>query len=169
VAETFQRERRDVLFCRTRWVDAELRSLGELAPTPRWLTATAHACLGWCYMSASSTFMTPKLYREQRGFDRSFLKSSDYEFYTRVLCQQIPFSRVQTTVSMYRRHDDNESGRQDDDFWRDYHMVRQRFAPKSMLMQKLCSLLLKTWIYARNPAWAYHQLIRKLRSGHLRG
>lgn len=169
VAETFQRERRDVLFCRTRWVDAKLRSLGELTPAPRWLNASAHACLGWCYMSASSTFMTTKFYREKGGFDRSFLKSSDYEFFTRVLFLQIPFSRVPTTISMYRRHNDNESCQQDDDYWRDYHMVRQKFAPKNYFLQILLGLTLKSWIYARNPFWAYHQLIRKLRSGHLRG
>lgn len=169
VAETFQRERRDVLFCRTCWVDAQLRSLGELAPAPSWLTASAHACLGWCYMSASSTFMTPKLYREQGGFDRSFLKSSDYEFFTRVLWLKIPVSRVQKTISMYRRHEDNESCRQDEDYWRDYHMVRQKFAPKIDFVQGFLGLALKTWIYARNPFWAYHQFKRKLRSGHLRG
>ena len=169
VAETFQRERRNVLFCRTRWVDAHLHSLGGLAPAPRWLAASAHACLGWCYMSASSTFMTTKFYREQGGFDRSYLKSSDYEFFTRVLWLKIPFSRVPKTISMYRRHDDNESCRQDDDYWRDYHMVRQKFAPKNYFLQILLGLALKTWIYARNPFWAFHQLKRKLRSGHLRG
>ena len=169
VAETFCRESRDVLFCRTRWVDGDLRSLGELAPAPPWLTASAHACLGWCYMSASSTFMTPKLYREQAGFDRSYLKSSDYEFFTRVLWLKIPVSRIQKVISMYRRHQENESCRQDESYWRDDRMVRQKFAPKNHFVQTLLGLSLKTWIYARNPFWAYHQLSRKLRSGHFRG
>ena len=169
IAETFRSERRDLLFCRTRWVDSELGSLGELAPTPHWLTAQVHASLGWCYMSASSTYITPKLYRELGGFDHSYTKSSDYEFYTRLLKKRIPFSRVHKTVSLYRRHDDNESLRQDANYWRDFYMVRKTYAPKGKIATCFCGALLKTWIYGRNPKWAYHQIKRKLRSGSMVG
>ena len=169
IAETFRRERRDAIFCRTRWVDSDLASLGELAPTPHWLTAHAHASLGWCYMSASSTYITPKLYHELGGFDRSYTKSSDYEFYTRMLKLQIPYSRVQKTVSMYRRHNNNESLRQDDEYWRDFKMVRKTYAPNSKIATFFWGALVKTWIYGRNPKWAYHQISRKLRSGSMVG
>jgi len=169
IAETFQSECREALFCRTRWVDERLKSLGELAPAPNWLTAHAHASLGWCYMSASSTFITPQLYRAIGGFDRSYTKSSDYEFYTRMLNLRIPCSRVQKTVSMYRRHNDNESLKKDAEYWRDCDMVRQSYAPKSKLVTTMWAVLLKAWIYGRNPRWAFHQIRRKLRTGSIRG
>lgn len=169
VARTYQRERRDVLFCRTRWVDDDLKSLGELAPTPRWLSARAHATLGWCYMAASATFIGAELYRKLGGFDRSYLKSSDYEFYTRILEMKIPFSTVNCPISLYRRHDHNESLKRDSAYWRDCGMVLENFAPKRPLINGLIGWMLKGWIYARNPKWSYHQLTRKLRSGTLRG
>ncbi len=169
IAQTFRSERRDVLFCRTRWVDSELASLGELAPTPHWLTAQVHASLGWCYMSESSTYISPKLYHALGGFDHSYIKSSDYEFYTRLLKKRIPFSRVHRTVSLYRRHNDNESLRQDKEYWRDFNMVRKTYAPRSKVATLFLGALLKTWIYGRNPKWAYHQIRRKLRSGSMVG
>ncbi len=169
VAQAYRRERRDVLFCRTRWVDANLKSLGELAPPPKWMSAQTHASLGWCYMAASATFIARELYRKLGGFDRSFEKSSDYEFYTRILNQRIPYSTVDSVTSMYRRHDDNESLKRDNSYWRDCNMVRERYAAKNPVINGLISWMFKAWIYARNPKWSYHQLARKVRSRTIRG
>lgn len=169
VAEIYQRDCRDVLFCGTRWVDANLKSLGELVPTPQWMNAQTHATLGWCYMAASATFIGKGLYQELGGFDRSFANSSDYEFYTRVLNKRIPYSTVDTVVSMYRRHNDNESLKRDDSNRKDCDRVREKYGPKSPLVKEFMCWMLKAWIYFRNPKWSYHQLARKVRSRTLRG
>jgi glycosyltransferase involved in cell wall biosynthesis len=169
VAEAFHRDRHEAIFCRTRWVDAELRTLGELAPPPHWLTAKIHASLGWSYISACASFVTPNLYRRLGGFDRSYSKSLDYEFSNRILFNKLPFSRVNQSVCMYRRHEENASLLHDADCTREARMVQQKYGSKNSLMTQLSRMALQIWIYSRNPQWAYYQIARKLRSGKIRG
>lgn len=164
VADVFLAEKREVIFCRARWVDTNLRSLGELAPLPYWCTSTAHASLGWCYVTACSSYITPRLYRELGGFDRNYTISEDYEFFTRILHRGIPFSRVNAPVGMYRRHNGNESMRKDDTYWGDLEKVQTRYAPKNVNVRKLWGVAFRSWIYGRNLNWAMHQFYRKLNS-----
>jgi glycosyltransferase involved in cell wall biosynthesis len=163
VARVYQSERREVIFGRSRWVAADQRSLGELSAFPRWCPAFMHASMGWCYATASATFVTPQIYRSLGGFDVSFTKLEDYEFVTRVLSRKIPFSTIQQPISLYRRHDDNESLQQDSTYWRDLDVIHQRYAPKNPWLRRGCEVLMKSWVYARNPAWAYHQLRGKFK------
>ena len=167
VAKVYNSEQREVIFCRARWVDSDLKSLGELAPLPRWCTSHAHASLGWCYVSACASYITPRLYRELGGFDRNFTISEDYEFFTRILHRGIPFSRVNAPVGMYRRHNDNESMRKDDLYWGDLQRVQSAYAPKNRNVRKLWSVAFRSWIYGRNWNWALHQFYRKLHSRSL--
>ncbi|MDA0661171.1 MAG: glycosyltransferase, partial [Planctomycetota bacterium] len=151
VADTYLRQRRDLIFCRTRWADEYLNSLGELAPIPTWFTASAHACLNWCYMAASATFVTPTLYRELSGFDRTFAKSEDYEFFTRLLAKKVPFSQINKTVSIYRRHQNNDSVHQDEDYWNDFRLVQEKYAPTNLIHLWILRGMVKSWVYGRNP------------------
>lgn len=169
VAERFRRDGREAIFGCTRWVDAELRSLGELAPPPTWLSAKAHASIGWCCISATSSFITPRLYRDLGGFDRRYAKNEDYEFFTRILSHEVPFSRINEAISLYRRHAENTSMQQDADYRNDYRLLLAEYAPKNRLTRRFWSIVLKSWIYTRNPTWAYHQIRHKLISRSFRG
>jgi glycosyltransferase involved in cell wall biosynthesis len=169
VAECYRAEQRPVIFCRARWCDAQLRSLGELAPPPRWLSASMHSSLGWNYIGAASSFLTSSLYRDLGGFDREFHKAEDYELFTRILAKRIPYSTLDQAVCVYRRHGRNDSLVHDDRYHHDLARVRDLYCPTSRWQQALLGNLFKTWIYVRNPAWSYHQLKRKLMSARLRG
>lgn len=162
VAEIYEQERNEVIFGRTRWVNRELESLGELAPLPKWCHACMHASLGWCYVAACSSYVTPHLYKQLGGFRREFKISEDYEFFTRILAMDIPFSRLDRPIGMYRRHDDNESMQKDERYWADLRRVEQLYAPKSPWMRFFYGLLFRSWIYGRNRAWAFHQVARKV-------
>jgi glycosyltransferase involved in cell wall biosynthesis len=164
VAETFEREQREVIFGAARWVGRDLKSLGELAPLPRWCHAPMHASLGWCYIAACSTFITPGLYRTLGGFRREFTISEDYEFFTRILKMRIAFSRINRPIGMYRRHDDNESMRKDERYWTDLKRVQQLYAPESSWLRAFYGSLFRAWIYSRNTSWAFHQVNRKIRN-----
>lgn len=169
VASTYRKEQREVIFGRSRWVDGNLRSLGELAPLPNWCSAAVHASLGWCYATASATFLSPQVYLKLGGFDMGFHKSEDYDLVTRILHQRIPFSRVSRTISLYRRHDNNESMQHDTQYWSDLEKVQARFAPPNRIRRCLFCLLMKSWVYARNPNWSWHQLKHKFQNGSFRG
>lgn len=162
VAESFERERREVILGATRWVDRDLKSLGELVPLPTWCHAPMHASLGWCYIAACSSYVTPNLYRSLGGFRREFTISEDYEFFTRILARKIPFSRIHRPIGMYRRHDDNESMQKDERYWTDLKRVEQLYAPKSPSLRSLYGFLFRAWIYCRNRNWAFHQVSRKI-------
>lgn len=169
VAEVYRSETRPVIFCRARWCDANLQSLGELAPPPRWLTARMHASLGWNYIGAASTFVSSRLYGELGGFDREFHKAEDYELFTRILARRVPYSTLDQAVCVYRRHGQNDSLIHDDRYHEDLARVRNLYCPGSGWQRTCLGNLFKSWIYLRNPAWSYHQIKRKLTSARLRG
>ncbi len=169
VAEIWRREQRPWVVCRCRWSDAELRSRGELAPAPAWLTAATHACLGWNYFGMISTFVTPQLYRELGNFDTTLTRCEDYDFFTRAIARDIPFSRLNRTVAIFRMHGDNSSAVQNSELDRCYRTVVQRYGPESRSLQLLLELGFKSWIYIRHPHWAYHQIRCKIRAHSLRG
>ncbi|MCA9149687.1 MAG: glycosyltransferase, partial [Planctomycetales bacterium] len=160
VAETWRREQRSLVLCRSRWTDGSLNSLGELAPAPRWLTASIHASLGWNYLGAANTFITPSLYRELGGFDETLRRSEDYEFFTRCLARQVPFSRVNQTVCLFRRHGDNASLQHDETYAADLARICRDYGPSSQSLAKFYGNAFRAWIYLRNPSWSAHQLRR---------
>lgn len=162
VAELWKKEQRPIVVGRSRWCTADLQSLGELAPPPRWLTAPIHACLGWNYLGAANCFIDPYLYRTLGGFDPTFVRAEDYEFYTRVLSQKIAFSRLPQTVCIYRRHGANESVQGKWKAKSQHALIRQRYGPRSSWTQPMLSLAMKSWVYSRNLAWAYHQIRGKI-------
>src|SRR6185437_11662219 len=47
VVKTYERDRRPWVVGGLRWIDAEGRSLGDLAAPPRWMTRHMLAALGW--------------------------------------------------------------------------------------------------------------------------
>ncbi len=162
VAEVWKRDQRQVVVARSRWCTAGLHSLGELAPPPRWLSAPIHACLGWNYLGAANCFIDPNLYRKLGGFDPAFVRAEDYEFYTRVLSQRIPISRLNRTVCIYRRHGANESVQGKHKAQHQHEVIRQRYGPRYHWTQPLLSWGMKSWVYGRNLAWAYHQILGKI-------
>jgi glycosyltransferase involved in cell wall biosynthesis len=162
VAAAWRQEQRSIIFARSRWCSADLRTLGELAPPPRWMTATMHACLGWNYVGAANCFIAPSLYRELGGFDPTFPRAEDYEFYTRVLSRQIPFTRLNQAVCIYRRHGQNESVRYQVHSHGEHETIQQRYGPRTRWAPAFLRWGLKSWIYGRNLTWAYHQLSGKL-------
>jgi glycosyltransferase involved in cell wall biosynthesis len=169
VANVYRGEHKPVILCRSQWGDHELRSLGELAPPPRWLSAPMHASLGWNYIGAASTFLTPELYKQLGGFDRTFHKAEDYELYTRILARGIAYSTLDRSVCIYRRHGKNDSLNHDERYHEDLERVRQLYCPQNSIKRWLLRNLFKLWVYGTNRSWAYHQLKRKLGSRRLRG
>ena len=169
VADVYRRERRQVILGRARWTNENLESRGELSAAPHWMSAAAHASLGWNYLGAANAFVTPQLYKDIGGFREDFTKAEDYEFFTRVLAKRIPFSRVDTTVSLFRRHGDNSSLEHDEKYFRDVNAVLREYGPKSKVVQRLYCNFMKSWIYLRHPEWAYHQLRNKIVQRRLHG
>ena len=166
-ADIYRRERRDVIFGGVQWSDGAGAVFGQLSAPPWWLTAEAHASLGWNYLGAANIFVTPQLYRRLGGFDESFTKAEDYEFYTRILAEKIPWSRFPGTVCNYRRHGNNDSLDRNDAYTREVDAVLDRFGPKNPWRQRQLRWLLKSWIYLRHPMWAVHQMRAKLQSRSL--
>ena len=137
VAATWRREQRPLVFCRARWTDGDLRSLGELAPPPKWLSARAHATLGWNYLGAASSFISPALYRQLGGFDENLRRAEDYEFFTRALAREVSFSRVNQTVCLFRRHGANASLQHDQAYRQDIQRICQQYGPSLPPLSRL--------------------------------
>lgn len=164
VVAEFDRFPSDAIFARTRWVDPQLRSLGELAPLPRWCSAKTHASLGWCYQADCSTFVTKKVYDSFGGFDRSYSMCIDYEFTTRLLEKRVSIGRVNDVVGMYCRHSENQSTLRVQDLRSDLRLLWDRYNVNAKAERLFRSGLLKSWVYLRNPKWAFHQLSKKIRA-----
>ena len=162
VVRRFEADRRPLLVGGLRWIDAEGKSLGDIAPPPPWMTRNMMAALGWCYMGHMATFVTRELFDDIGGFDTAFKIAGDYDFLCKALARA-PWSRVPETIACFRRTGANlsmSSPRQSDE----YRMVAERHASRSPVVRAFERQSLRLYANARNPRWAIRKQVDAFRS-----
>lgn len=163
VVRRYEQDRRPWLVGGFRWIDGKGRSIGDIAPPPRWMSGQMMASLGWCCINHMATYVTREFYDELGGFDPAFRYAGDYDLLCKAL-NQAPWSRVPETVACFRRHGANlsmsNSQRQDDEV----RLVEQRYASASRHVRALEKQTLRVYLNARNPTWAIRKQIENLRS-----
>jgi glycosyltransferase involved in cell wall biosynthesis len=152
VVERFETERRPWVVGGFRWVDRQNRSLGDIAPPPRWMTPTMFAALGWCCINHMATYVTRDFYDELGGFDATYRYAGDYDFFAKAL-QRAPYSRVSATLVQFRRHGANMSQSSDPRVAEEVNLVADSFASRSPVRREVDREILRVWLNARNPRW----------------
>ncbi len=163
VVERYEQERRPWLVGGFRWIDGNGKSLGDIAPPPRWMTGRMMASLGWCCINHMATYVTREFYDRLGGFDRSYRYAGDYDFFCKAL-DTAPWSAVPRTVACFRRHGGNltmslsprqiEEGRQ----------VEERYASPSARVRMVERQMLRFYLNGRNPTWALRKQLDNLRA-----
>jgi glycosyltransferase involved in cell wall biosynthesis len=158
VVRTYERDRNPWVVGGLRWIDGEGRSLGDLAAPPRWTSSSMMAALGWCCISQQAAYVTRDLFDELDGFDTEFKIAGDYDFYCTAL-EKARWSRVPRTLACFRRHGTNLSMSGAQQQTREYEMIMERHAPTSRLRQVVEGQVLRFYLNARNPTWAFRKKV----------
>lgn len=151
-----------------RWTNEHDESLGELAAPPSWMTPKMHVCLGWNPIMHMSTYFTRSFYEELGGFNISFKDSGDYDMFARALAIA-PYARVDRPLTCFRRTGRNNSVVNRARSIAENKLVLEARGPTSGTMRVFLRLVLKSWINARNPKWAFGKFSGKIqRRLHIR-
>ena len=142
-----------------RWVtgafrhsDGDLRSQGDVAAPPKWLSAELMASLGWCYIMHMATYVERGLFDEIGGFDPSWKYAGDYKFFSRAL-QIANFAREPAVITVFRRHGGNMSMSATPRYFEETTMVADEFGPRQRWKRELYRWFMKVWVNGRNPRW----------------
>ncbi len=136
------------------WTDGHLRPEGTIAAPPERLSAELHAMLGWSWPLHMATYVEPSLFDEIGGFDLSFPVAADYKFFTEAMTRT-PFARVDQVVAVFRRHGENES--MSNAALDELERVSLEYGPSEPWKRTYYRLMVKSWVNARNPVWAYRK------------
>jgi glycosyltransferase involved in cell wall biosynthesis len=163
VARRYQQDRRRWLVGGERWLDAEGRPRGSIAAPPTWMTTPMLASLGWMYMQHPATYVHRDLFKELGGYDISFRYFGDYDFVLRAL-ELEPFSRINKTLTMCRRHGANASMQRSPVHSEETRRIMRRYGPSSRGRELLYRYVLKVWANGTNPGWFLHKRMDAVRA-----
>lgn len=135
-----------------RWIDPAGRSLGTVAPPPRWLCSRAHASLGWNLGSPMATYFTRSFFLELGGFDPSYRIAADYDLFTRALARE-PFARVGQPLAEWRRSGRNMSATNKQLMRAECQRIASALGPRTRPVRIACKVLVKAWVNLRNREW----------------
>ena len=99
--------------------------------------------------------MERTLFDEIGGLDTSYLSAGDYQFLSEAMRRE-PFTRLPQALVAYRRRGDNLSivsatGPSE------CRQVEREFGPRNAARRLAYKALLKAYVNARNPEWAYRK------------
>jgi glycosyltransferase involved in cell wall biosynthesis len=163
VARRYQQDRRRWLVGGERWLDAEGGRRGDIAAPPTWITTPMLGSLGWMYMQHPATYVHRDLFKELGGYDISFRYYGDYDFVLRAL-EREPFSRINRTLTMCRRHGGNASMQQSPVHSKETRRIMLQYGPSSRRQELMYRYLLKVWVNGTNPGWFLHKRMDAVRA-----